>query len=247
MNRFLVAISVAVLMAPGLAFAQSASPAPSPMERPQRMSRPAPDQGRMMIHRMQMMQLHLQMAQLHRQARAQKLAALSSGHRTLLETVIGQLALSDHPDRRAAAAKLDAALSANEKAAILKIHSDTMAKARALEDNAHTRMLSSMPADVRAQAEQLHATMRQEMANRPKRTPDAGRLLLGMAHQGRGMMPGMRMRHGMMGAGMDSGMEGMMGHGIMGPGMMGPGMEPPDGATRRRPLAPRPAPTSSPS
>jgi hypothetical protein len=198
----------------------------------------------MMIHRMQMMQLHLQMAQLHRQARAQTLAALSSGHRTLLETVIGQLALSDHPDRRAAAAKLDAALSASEKAAILKIHSDTMAKARALEDNAHTQMLSSMPADVRAQAEQLHATMRQEMANRPKRTPDAGRLLLAMTHQGPGMM---RMRHGMMGAGMDSGMEGMMGHGMMGPGMMGPGMEPPDGAMRRRPLAPRPAPTSSPS
>jgi len=243
MNRLLTAISVAVLMAPGLAFAQSASPAPSPMQRPQRMSRPAPDHGRTMIQRMQMMQLHLQMAQLHRQARTQTLAALSSGHRTMLETVIGQLALSDHPDRKAAAAKLDAALSASEKAAILRIHSDTMARARALEDNAHKQMLSSMPADVRAQAEQLHATMRQEMASRPKHTPDAGRLLLGMTHQGRGMMPGMmRMRHGMMGEGMGPGMEGMMGH-----GMMGPGMAPPDGAMRRRPMAPGPAPTSSPS
>ena len=227
MNRLIAAISVAVLMAPGLALAQSASP--------------VPDQGRMMIQRMQMMQMHLQMAQLHRQARTRTLAALSPGHRTLLETVIGQLALSDHPDRKAAAARLDAVLSASEKAAILKIHSDTIAKARTLEDSAHTQMLSNMPADMRAQAEQLHATMGQEMANRPKRTPDAGRLLLGMAHQGRGMMPGMmRMHHGMMG-------DGMMGHGMMGPGMERPGMEPPDGAMRRRPMGPGPAPTASPS
>jgi len=246
MNRLLAALSVAVFMTPGLALAQSTSstPSPAPMQRPQRMTRPAPDQGQMMIHRMRAMQLRLQMAQLHRQARSQMLAALSSGHRTLLETVIGQLALSDHPDRKAAAAKLDATLSSSEKAAILRIHSETMAKARAMHDNFAKQMLSNMPADVRAQAEQLHATMSQEMANRPKRTPDAGRLLLAMAHQRRGMMgmDGMMQMHGMMRHRMP-GMDRMMGPGEMGPGGMPDGM-PPGGM--RRPMGAPPAPTPSP-
>lgn len=201
-----------------------------------------------------MMQMQLQMKQLHRQAKAQLLGSLSSAHRTLLETVIGQQALSEHPDRKAAAAKLDAALSSGERAAILKIHADTAAKARAMMENAHKQMMSSMPADVRAQADKLHAAMAQEMASHPKRTPPtAGALLLGMAHRG-GAMPGMmgRMHRGMMG-------EGMMGPGTTnrrviiersGPGMgPGDGMMPPGGAMRRRPMGtpppPQPAPTAS--
>ncbi len=230
MNRLLAAFSVAAFMAPGLALAQTASPPP---QMP-RTVRPAPDQGHMMMQHMQMMQLQLQMSQLHRQAKTQMLAALSPAHRTLLETMIGQLALSEHPDRRAAAAKLDAVLSPSERAAILKIHADTAVRAGTLQDNAHRQMLSSMPADVRTQAERLHAAMRQEMANRPKRTPDAGRLLLGMARHGEGMMAGM----------------GRMHRGMMGPGMMGPGdgMLPaaPEGGMRRRLMTP-PQPTPSPS
>ncbi len=247
MKKFFAAIALGAFLAPAIAFAQTASPAPSgpPMPPGRPWMHPGEmNPSQMMIDRMAAMQLHLQMAQLRRQTRAQLLAALTPAHRTLLQTTIGQLALADNPDRKAAAARLDAALSPGEKAAILRISADAKTKRRALMDNFHRQMLSQMPADVRAQAERLHAQMQSALASRPKRPPDPGRILLAMA--GRGEEHEMFGRHHR-GFGMHGGMMGpwMMGPG-MGPGMMWRGRRHgPDGLPTPPPPVPTPLPSPS--
>ena len=60
-----------------------------------------------------------QMQQARQQFRAQVLAALTPAHRQLVASVIGSLAVAEHPNPQAAAKQLDAALSGSEKNAIL--------------------------------------------------------------------------------------------------------------------------------
>src|SRR5208283_1895551 len=60
-----------------------------------------------------------QMETLHKQYRAQVLGALTPAHKQLYAAVVGNLAIAASPDPKAAAAKLDAALSTGEKTAII--------------------------------------------------------------------------------------------------------------------------------
>lgn len=118
------------------------------------------------------------MMKAHEAFRRQVLAALTPAHRQLLATVVGQLAVSDKPDHKAAAAKLDAALSSNEKQAILA---------------AHAQMMTQMEAQMKAQHEKMMQAWQSAHPNAtpwPKhsphgehgpRTPDPGMILLMVA------------------------------------------------------------------
>jgi len=74
----------------------------------------------------------------HKATRAKILAALTPAHKAYLADLIGQLAVAANPDPKAATAKLDATLSASEKAQILAIH-------QAAETQMMTEMKTMMP------------------------------------------------------------------------------------------------------
>jgi hypothetical protein len=131
----------ALLVVPTAAIAQTppAPPAGSPAPL-------AP--GSMMRHHFTFTQADMatmkaQMAKLqaaHKATRAKILAALTPAHRALLASLIGQLAIAANPDPKMATAKLDAALSASEKANILAIHTAAMNQMK-------TMMPAMMPPD----------------------------------------------------------------------------------------------------
>lgn len=108
--------------------------------------------------RAQFQQMRTQMEQIRTTERSAILNALTPAHKALLASVAGQLATSVTPDYDDAVTQLDNALSPGEKTAILNA-----------AQSARTQMRSLMQ-NVRA-------------AERPgmRRTPDAGRILLGLA------------------------------------------------------------------
>jgi hypothetical protein len=121
-----------------------------------------------------------QMMQEHQAFRHQVLAALTPAHKELLANVAGQLAVADKPDYKAAAAKLDAALSSGEKQTILAAQSQMMAQMKAQWEQMKTAWASAHPGE----------TPRPQRSPRPEhspRTPDAGMVLL-MVAGGHGMM-----------------------------------------------------------
>ena len=75
-------------------------------------------------------QFHDQMERAHRAERAQVLAALTPAHRALLANIVGEQAIAMSPDYKAAAARLDAALSPSEKSAVLAAHTTAMTQMR---------------------------------------------------------------------------------------------------------------------
>jgi hypothetical protein len=120
-----------------------------------------------------------QIRTLAKQYRTQVLGALTPAHKQLYASVVGNLAIAASPDPRAAAEKLDAALSTGEKTAIV---------------NADSQFRSA----IKTQFEAMRAahpwptpsgSPRPYRSHKP-RTPDAGRILLALAG-GRGhmMMP----------------------------------------------------------
>lgn len=126
--------------------------------------------------RQQFQAMHARMQQIRSTERSQILGALTPANRALLASVAGQLATSVTPDFKAAASRLDAALSAGEKQAILNAAQSARDQRRSLMQS----MRSQMPARVN----------RPPMPNRPphaQRTPDAGRILLGLTAGGEGM------------------------------------------------------------
>jgi Spy/CpxP family protein refolding chaperone len=153
-----------------------------------------------------MRQLRMQMMQIRQQARQQMLAALTPAHRQLLANVVGQLAIAPTPDRRAAARKLDAALSPTEAHAVLAAELSARNQSRSLMQTARAQFEASLTPDQKA-------AMAAREANRPKwqgggpgqepgqgpwqgrgrmhRTPDAGRTLLEVALGGPGEGHGM--------------------------------------------------------
>jgi hypothetical protein len=116
MKRFILMLMLAVAM-PVAGLAQQPAPAGSPDGRSQ---------------------MRQQMMQMHQQFRSDVLGALTPAHRQLLAQTVGGLAIADNPDPKAAAATLDAALSASEKSAIL-----------AAAQKMHDQMKSMMPANPR--------------------------------------------------------------------------------------------------
>ncbi len=164
MKRLLLVLTLA-LAVPAVAFAQQATDnSPSPQ-----------------MHQ-QMRADFQQMESLHKQYRAQVLGALTPAHKQLLASVVGELATSASPDPRAAAAKLDAALSSSEKTAIL----DADKQFRAAMKAQFAKMRAAHPWPSPNGSPRPHRT-------RKAFTPDAGRILLGVASGRGGMMMGPRM------------------------------------------------------
>jgi hypothetical protein len=137
--------------------------------------------------RQQFRQMRSQMQQIRTGERSQILSALSPAHRTLLANVVGQLATSVNPDFRGAASRLDSALSAAEKNAIVNAFNNARSKQRALFES----MRSQFP---RPSGMPSHPP--RENSERQRRTPSAGALLLRMALPGPGFGM-MGQRHGM--------------------------------------------------
>jgi hypothetical protein len=171
MKRLLFALALA-LAVPAIGLAQQDPGSPNPAMRQQ------------MHANMQ------QMENLHKQFRAAVLGALTPAHKQLYASVVGSLAIAASPDPRAAAKQLDAALSANEKTAILDAQKQFFTQMKSL----------------RAQMMANHPWPKPSGSPWPKRshgprkphTPDAGEVLLAMAGGGRGgmMMGGMGHMHG---------------------------------------------------
>jgi len=164
----------ALALAPGLAFAQTATP----------VAPPAADGGFQHPHPSfaQMQQLHAQMTQIHTQARLQILASLSPAHRALLANIIGQLAIAPNPDRAAAARALDAALTPGEARSILATQTAARNQSHTLMENARAQFEASLSADQRAQMAQRFAQRPEDPARTASvRTPDPGRTLLEVA------------------------------------------------------------------
>ena len=82
---------------------------------------------------------------LHTQLRSQILGALSPAHRSAVAQAIGDLAVSASPDPAAAAKRIDAALSPNERQAILSAHQSFAQQNRALMEQMRAQMASEMP------------------------------------------------------------------------------------------------------
>lgn len=219
-------LAFCLLVSPAAAMAQSAPSAP-----PQGPRAPHGDLGAFR-------QVHDQMAQAHRSERAKILAALTPAHRALLASIVGGMAVAANPDPKAAAAKLDAALSANEKNAVLSIHQSTMTQMHAAMEKAHAQFLSSLTPEQQQQMQghmdhmqahmgQMHGAPGGQLGP-PREEPSAGQLVLMIAssESGSHMMP--------FGRSMQAG-----------PGMRCfPGVPPP-GGLGMPPMQPMPAPTST--
>jgi len=104
------------------------------------------------------------MMQAHEAFRSSVLHALTPEHRALLAQIVGQLAVSDKPDRDAAAKQLDSALTDSEKQNILAAATQMMTQMKAMRPSPPPGAPAHQP-----------------------RTPDAGRILL-MLSGGPGMM-----------------------------------------------------------
>ncbi|MBV8150384.1 MAG: hypothetical protein JOY59_02410 [Candidatus Eremiobacteraeota bacterium] len=182
MKNGLIALAVAALLVPAAALAQTMSPAPAPP------APPGPPGGhRMMRSEFRMMTADLSKA--HKQARTDMLAALTPAHRALLASVVGQMAIAAYPDHKAAAAKLDAALSASEKQSILRIHKTLHDQMHKQMQEAHQKMMASLSADERKEM-QAHMSPGGPPMMREGNENDPGRILLAVTtgHAGPMMM-----------------------------------------------------------
>jgi hypothetical protein len=134
-----------------------------------------------------MQKLHEQMRQLHDQARLQMLGSLSAAHRTAIANIIGQLAIAPNPNRRAAAAQIDALLSNGEKQSVLTAEANERTNSRSMMESARAQFEASATPEERAKMQardQERATRMAQRQNRPQRTPDAGMTLLRIAGGG---------------------------------------------------------------
>ncbi len=124
MKPALFALSLALLGVPAVA---SAQPAPPPDQGAPQARMHGPENP-------QMRQMHAQMRQQEAQFRAGVLGSLSPANRQLLAGIAGQLAVSPNPDYKGAAARLDRALSANERNAILSAAQSFHQQMRAMHE-----------------------------------------------------------------------------------------------------------------
>jgi hypothetical protein len=118
------------------------------------------------------------MMQMREAFRSSVLQALTPEHRALLAKVVGDLAVADNPDPKAAAEQLDSALSSGEKDAILKAASDMQAQMKSQMDAMRSQWQSAHPDASPPAGRPMNA----------QRTPDPGRILLMVAGGGGGPM-----------------------------------------------------------
>lgn len=177
--------ALCALLLPSVALAQSAPP--MPMQHPDMAG---------------MKQVFEQVEKIHRAERAEVLAALSPAHRELLASIVGNMAIAANPDHKAAAARLDAALSQSEKSAVLGAHTSAM---KQMHDAMHAMMANKQGGPNPQAPKRRHHTL------------TAGQVVL-MVTAGHGE------EHGRMPFGPPP--PGMMRH-HNGPGMQGPPGQPP--------------------
>ena len=82
---------------------------------------------------------------LHEQTRSQILGALTPAHRTLLSSLVAQLAVASQPNPKEAAQQLDGQLSASEKNAILDANKNFHTQVVALHEQMRAQMKSELP------------------------------------------------------------------------------------------------------
>jgi Spy/CpxP family protein refolding chaperone len=192
MKTKLAFLSVAFLLAaPFAAAAQTPTPVPSsPVTAPAPPGPPAPHMHRFPMDLQTMRKFHDQASALRTKSRAQILDALSPAHRQYVATLIGQLAVSENPDPKAAAARIDAMLSSAERNNVLAADQSYRTQMRALITQMRTQMMSQLTTDERAHMttgmSQMMARGQAESNGRPPRTPDAGRIILDTALGGFG-------------------------------------------------------------
>jgi hypothetical protein len=178
MKRLLILVFLAMATC-GIAAAQTAPNGPGAAPPGPRFSPPSDAQRRAM--RDAMTKIHTQMAQIHTQTRTQMLAALSPAHRAQLATIVGTLATSTTPDRRAAAKRLDSMLSSTEKQKIVSLANTERTQMRSTMQAARSQMEANMPPEMKARMEQRRAQGSKQQGQRPRRerrTPTAGSILL---------------------------------------------------------------------
>jgi len=161
---------------PAMALAQAQPPAGGPPPGPPGMMAPHRDFSKMR-------QVHEQLFKIERNERDAVLGALTPAHRELLARTIGEMSVAQKPDPRAAAARLDAALSPAEKNAILSAHQNA-------EKQMHDVFAQAMPANG-----ENHPRVHQER----KHTVTAGEIAMRVAghgdHDMMFMHPGGSMHH----------------------------------------------------
>jgi hypothetical protein len=165
MNPRTFVLILAMAAFPALGLAQTAAPTQPPA---------GFTQSQMRQHMAIFRRFHEQMEREHAAARAAMLSALSAAHRELLAHLVGQMAISAHPDHRAAARELDAALSAHEKAAILQEQHAVMEQMHSLMEQMRTQMQSM----TQGQHGMMHMHGMMEMHEHEHHTPDPGEILL---------------------------------------------------------------------
>lgn len=171
--KLFVMLSFALAFAPSASFAQSAVAPGAPTITGDRPSLTPQQQAAMQ-------QLRTQFQQTRLQTRARLLAALTPAHRTAVANVVGQLALAENPNPRAAAQALDAMLAPAEKESIINIAAAERANTQALMQQQRTVMAASMTAEQQAKMAAREARRQSFMASHPHPThvPDAGAIVL---------------------------------------------------------------------
>lgn len=154
---------------PALAFAQTGG-APPPPGAP---AAPRGDWG-------QMRQMRGQFETIHQQERDRVLGALTPAHRQLLANIVGQMAVSEKPNHRAAAAQLDAVLTPGEKNAILGAHREAVTQMHALFQQ--VRAQSQQQGGMQGPPEGMKRPPSSE--HRGPRNLSAGAIALLVSHEG---------------------------------------------------------------
>src|SRR5262249_3211569 len=127
MNRSLLALALALSVAPLAALAQDAGSVT-----------PTADQRQAMHQTLR--QFAQQEMQLHQQMRSQMLSSLTPVHRRAVGATIGDLAIEPSPDPAAAAKRIDEILSPGERQRIIAAHTNFTTQSRQLHEQMRTQL-----------------------------------------------------------------------------------------------------------
>ncbi len=185
MNKLSFALALALSVLPIAAFAQDTNAPAAPT-----------DAQRQAMHQT-FERFGQQMEQLHQQMRGQILTSMSPVHLRAVGATIGDLAVAQNPDIKAAAKRIDTILSAGERQRIMSLATSFHSQMRQLHEQMRSQMQSEMPA---GHQPMMKGPMHGMMMHPPS---DAGSILL-MALSPHPMM-GMMMHGGMMHGGMTEG------------------------------------------
>ncbi|HEV3157547.1 MAG TPA: hypothetical protein VGZ00_09410 [Candidatus Baltobacteraceae bacterium] len=160
-------LALALIMAPAFG---SADETPSPNSAPPQAEHMRHHPDAAAFRAFQEQSLHLRA-----QTRSAILSALTSEHRSLLSTTVGQLAVSTDPDPRAAARQFNQALSADERQAILRINENFKHRMLALRSTLRQQLASQAASQGATKDDWISHS---EKSPRPHSSPNAGMIVL---------------------------------------------------------------------